>query len=187
MAYKPPVAVYDACVLYPFHLRNLLIQLAVDGLVDARWTDEIHAEWMRNLAANNPGLSIERLSVTRDLMKRALPAADVTGYRRLVARLQLPDPDDRHVLAAAIAGKATIIVTANLADFPTASLQPYGVVAHSANEFLSQIFTAAPESLAASIEHARRNLRKSLPTVAEFVASLERFGIPVIAEAMRVK
>jgi hypothetical protein len=53
MANNPPVAVYDACVLYPFHLRNVLIQSAFDGLVEARWTDDIHDEWMRSLAANH--------------------------------------------------------------------------------------------------------------------------------------
>jgi len=110
MHYKPPVAVYDACVLYPFHLRNLLIQCAVDGLVEARWTDDIHAEWIRNLAANTAGLSTERLKATRDLMKRVLPEAEVADYHSLVPSLQLPDPDDRHVLAAAIAGRASIIV-----------------------------------------------------------------------------
>ena len=60
MASDPPVVVYDACVLYPFHLRNLLIQLAVEGLVPARWTDAIHVEWIRSLAkADN--VSRERL------------------------------------------------------------------------------------------------------------------------------
>lgn len=64
MAFKPPVAVYDACVLYPFHLRNVLVQCAFDGLVEARWTDDIHGEWIRNLAANTPTLPIERLVAT---------------------------------------------------------------------------------------------------------------------------
>ncbi|WP_245269733.1 hypothetical protein M728_005162 (plasmid) [Ensifer sp. WSM1721] len=105
MASKPPVAVYDACVLYPFHLRNVLIQCAFDGLVEARWTDDIHDEWMRNLAANTHALPLERLEATRDRMKAVLPDADVANYRPLVANLKLPDPDDRHVLAAAIAGK----------------------------------------------------------------------------------
>ena len=72
MTYKPPVAIYDACVLYPFHLRNLLIQCAADRLVDAHWTDDIHDEWIRNLAANTPSLSVERLYKTRDLMEAAL-------------------------------------------------------------------------------------------------------------------
>ncbi|WP_245408923.1 hypothetical protein [Rhizobium wuzhouense] len=73
MASNPPVAVYDACVLYPFHLRNILIQCAFDGLVEARWTDDIHYEWMRNLAANTPGFSIDRLEATRDRMNAVLP------------------------------------------------------------------------------------------------------------------
>lgn len=103
MASDPPVAVYDACVLYPFHLRNVLIQCAFDGLVEARWTEDIHDEWMRNLAANTPALPIERLRLTRDRMKAVLPEADVANYRALIADLELPDPDDRHVLAAAVA------------------------------------------------------------------------------------
>jgi hypothetical protein len=78
MASRPPVAVYDACVLYPFHLRNVLIQCAFDGLVEARWTDEIHAEWIRNLAANNPDLPVVRFEATRDRMKAVLPGADAT-------------------------------------------------------------------------------------------------------------
>jgi hypothetical protein len=64
MASDPPVVVYDACVIYPFHLRNLLIQLAVDGLVAARWTDAIHEEWIRNLASAG-NVSRERLLATR--------------------------------------------------------------------------------------------------------------------------
>jgi predicted nucleic acid-binding protein len=126
MAPKPPIAVYDACVLFPFHLRNVLIQCAFDGLVEACWTDDIHDEWMRNLAANTPGLPIERLSVTRDLMKVVLPDADVADYSPLIADLKLPDPDDRHVLAAAIAGKASVIVTWNLKDFRPETSSPTG-------------------------------------------------------------
>lgn len=111
MTSKPLVAVFDACVLYPFHLRNVLIQTAFDGLFDARWTDEIHAEWIRNLVANAPSVTVDRLLATRDRMKDVLPEADVSGYQPLIARLDLPDPDVRHVLAAAIAGKATLIVS----------------------------------------------------------------------------
>ncbi|WP_149536474.1 PIN domain-containing protein [Siccirubricoccus phaeus] len=121
MGSKPPVAVYDACVLYPFHLRNVLIQCAVDGLVVARWTDDIHAEWIRNLAANS-GIPITRLQATRDRMKAVLPEADVSGYQTLIPTLSLPDANDRHVLAAAINGGAAVIVTWNAKHFPTAQL-----------------------------------------------------------------
>ena len=111
MAYRPPFVVFDACVLYPFHTRTLLVQCAVDRLVDARWSDDIHEERMRNLAANTPGISIDRLRRTRDLMKVAVPTADVRRYEWLIPGITLPDPDDRHVAAVAIAGGASVIVT----------------------------------------------------------------------------
>ena len=81
MVLKLSVVIFDACVLYPFHLRNIVVQIAVDHLVDARWTYEIHHEWIRNLVADMPGIPIERLQITGKLMNDALPHATVTGYR----------------------------------------------------------------------------------------------------------
>jgi predicted nucleic acid-binding protein len=185
MTSRPPVAVYDACVLYPFHLRNVLIQSAFDGLVDARWTDDIHDEWMRNLAANTPTLPIERLEVTRDRMKSVLPEADVANYRPLVAGPKLPDPDDRHVLAAAIAGKASIIVTWNLKDFPAGDLSPYGVTSKSPDDFLTDLHAAFPEALISSVASARRNLRKTTPTAKAFVDALEQGGLKALSTILR--
>jgi predicted nucleic acid-binding protein len=176
MASKPPVAVYDACVLYPFHLRNVLIQCAFDGLVEARWTDEIHAEWIRNLAANTPSLPIERLIATRDRMKAVLPEAEVVNYRPLVTDLQLPDPDDRHVLAAAIAGKASVIVTWNLKDFPEPHLRPYGVTSQSPDDFLSELHVAFPDALISSVRRARHNLRKTVPSAERLWRRLSKAG-----------
>jgi len=98
MASDPPVVVYDACVLYPFHLRNLLIELAIHDLVAARWTDAIHDEWIRNLAATR-GIPHARLVTTRDLMKAVLPDADIRDWERHEDGLTLPDANDRHVLA----------------------------------------------------------------------------------------
>ncbi|MGE8106767.1 PIN domain-containing protein [Allorhizobium sp. NPDC080224] len=185
MASKPPVAVYDACVLYPFHLRNVLIQCAFDGLVEARWTDDIHDEWMRNLAANTPALPIQRLIATRDRMKAVLPEADVTNYRPLVAGLELPDPDDRHVLAAAIAGKASVIVTWNLKDFPAPDLLPYGVISQSPDDFLTDLHAAFPDALISSVKHARLNLRKTTPLVEAFVDALQQSGLKKFSDLLR--
>lgn len=185
MVSKPPVAVYDACVLYPFHLRNVLIQCAFDGLVAARWTDAIHAEWIRNLTAAVPALEPARLEVTRDRMKAVLPDADVADYERLVPELSLPDPDDRHVLAAAIAARAQVIVTWNLKDFPASALVPYGVVALSPDDFLVGLYEVFPKALIASIAGARRNLKKSLPTVTEFIDALDRQGLIALGAILR--
>lgn len=185
MASKPPVAVYDACVLYPFHLRNILIQCAFDGLVEARWTDDIHDEWMRNLAANTPALPIERLIATRDRMKAVLPEADVTNYRPLVESLNLPDPDDRHVLAAAIAGNASVIVTWNLKDFPAPDLVPYSVTSQSPDDFLTDLHAAFPDAFISSVKRARHNLRKTTPPVDAFVDALQQGGLKKFSDVLR--
>lgn len=185
MASNPPVAVYDACVLYPFHLRNVLMQCAFDGLVEARWTDEIHDEWIRNLAANAPTLPIERLIATRDRMKSVLPDADVTDYRHLTSKLHLPDPDDRHVLAAAIAGKAAYIVTWNLKDFPTRDLAEHGVASRSPDDFLTGLHATFPDALISSIKRARHNLRKTMPSVEAFIAGLQESGLKTFPALLR--
>src|SRR5262249_20178265 len=96
MAFEPAVAVFDACILYPFHLRNIVMQAAVDCLVEGRWTDTIHNEWIRNLSASAPAIPIERLQNTRRLMNEALPMAMVNGYEEHIRSVNLPDPNDRH-------------------------------------------------------------------------------------------
>lgn len=185
MASNPPVAVYDACVLYPFHLRNVLIQCAFDGLVEARWTDDIHDEWIRNLAANAPTLPIERLAATRDTMKAVLPDADVTDYRHLIPELRLPDPDDRHVLAAAIAGRAAYIVTWNLKDFPAKDLASHGVTSQSPDDFLIDLHAAFPDALISSVRRARHNLRKTMPSVDTFIVGLQQSGLRTFPALLR--
>jgi len=123
------IAVYDACVLYPAPLRDLLLRLALADLFRVRWTDRIHEEWIRSVLAQRPDLLPEQLGRTRDLMDRAVPDCLVTGYEGLIDTLDLPDLDDRHVLAAAIRSQAGVIVTYNLRDFPSAVLMPHGVEA----------------------------------------------------------
>jgi len=113
----PLTAVYDANILYPAPLRDLFTRLAQAGLVRARWTETIHDEWTRNVLEDKPRTSAERIARTRTLMNDAVPDGIVSGYEDLIDSLTLPDPDDRHVLAAAIRGGAEVIVTFNLEDF----------------------------------------------------------------------
>lgn len=118
------VAVLDANVLYPARLGDLLIRLAIGGFYQARWTERILDECFDNLVADRPDVPADRLRRTRQLMAIAVPDAVVSGYDGLIEGLELPDRDDRHVLAAAIAAGATRVVTANLADFPVAPCRP---------------------------------------------------------------
>ena len=177
MVFKPPIAVFDACVLYPFHLRNVLVQLAVDRLVDARWTDKIHDEWIRNLLANAPNIPVERLSVTRRLMDEALPSAMVDGYETHVETIELPDPDDRHVVAAGVAAGASLIVTWNLRDFPAEELRKHGLTSQTPDVLITDLFERVPEATVGALANARRNLSQTRISAAEFAEILMRQGL----------
>lgn len=107
------VVLYDANVLYPSTLRDLLIRIAAAGLVQAKWTERILDEVFDNLRENRPDLSAAQLERTRSLMMTSTRDCLVTGYEPLIPALDLPDPDDRHVLAAAIRARAQVIVTNN--------------------------------------------------------------------------
>ncbi len=113
------VVIYDACVLYPAPVRDLLLRIATTGIVRARWSERILDECFRNIVVQRPDLAPQALERTRRLMREAVPDCMVTGFEHLEDGLDLPDPDDRHVLAAAIRANAQTIVTFNLRDFPT--------------------------------------------------------------------
>jgi predicted nucleic acid-binding protein len=172
MAFEPSVAVFDASVLYPFHLRNIVVQAAVDRLVEACWTDAIHDEWIRNLAAGTPNIPIERLQTTRRLMNTALPAAITSGYEDLIPMVSLPDPDDRPVVAAAIAAGASVIVTWNLRDFPAAALKKYGLRRQTQDAFLAGLYDEAPDLIVGTLANARRNLSKPRVSTSDFIDTL---------------
>jgi predicted nucleic acid-binding protein len=110
-------AVYDACVLYPALLRDLLMELALTDLFRARWSEEIHKEWIQSVLKNNTKLTESQLFRTRDFMDANVRDALVTGFESLIPSLTLPDPNDQHVLAAAIRCQADVIVTFNLKDY----------------------------------------------------------------------
>jgi predicted nucleic acid-binding protein len=106
-------AILDANVLYPQLLRDTLLSLAVERLYHARWSATIHDEWTRNLVKDRPDMASELPAVVA-LMNTSVPDCLVTHYEKLADSIELPDPDDRHVVAAAIVGHADAIVTFNL-------------------------------------------------------------------------
>jgi predicted nucleic acid-binding protein len=137
MSGTPPlVAFLDASVLYPALLRNLLMHLAVRDLFQARWSDRVHEEWIAALLRNRRDLTPEQLARTRKLMDENVDDALVSGYEDIVGQLMLPDPNDRHVLAAAIHGGANVIVTINLRDFPVDALTTHGIAAQHPDTFI---------------------------------------------------
>jgi hypothetical protein len=185
MAFEPSVVVFDACILYPFHLRNVVVQAAVDRLVEARWTDAIHEEWIRNLAAATPAVSIERLQITRQLMNDALPMATVSGYERHISAVKLPDPDDRHAVAAGVAADASLILTWNLGDFPPRELKKVGLRRETPDAFLAGLYDEIPELTVGSLANARRNLKKSRVSASDFIDILNNQNLGRLAKRMQ--
>lgn len=118
MNHSPYPVVLDACVLYPSLLRDLLIRLGLKSLYQPKWTAAIQKEWQSNLLKNRNDLTSEQIIQTGQLMNEAIPDAMVIGYEGLIESISLPDPDDRHVVAAAVICNAEVIVTTNLKDFP---------------------------------------------------------------------
>ena len=100
--------ILDACVLYPAPLRDLLLRLTLTDIYKAHWTDDIHEEWMRALLRNGRFKRVD-LERTKELMDSHVWDAKVSGYESLIETIKLPDPDDRHVLAAAIRCNADAI------------------------------------------------------------------------------
>ncbi len=130
-------AIYDACVLYPAPLRDFLLQLALTDLFRAKWTDEIHEEWISSLLATRSDLTRERLERTRALMNSNVRDCLVDGYQQLTASIEgMPDPGDRHVMAAAIHCRADAIVTFNLKDFPSELLRRHNIEAIHPDDFI---------------------------------------------------
>jgi predicted nucleic acid-binding protein len=171
------VVLYDACVLYPAPLRDLLVRLANTGIVRARWTDLILDECFRNILENRPDLKPESLARTRELMTQAVPDCLVKGFDALVEGLDLPDPDDRHVLAAAISAGAQSIVTFNLKDFPDAKLARYHVEAKHPDEFVLDAIDLAPGLVTTVVSEQAASLRTPRRTVGELLDTLRDQGL----------
>ena len=167
------VAVLDACVLYPAPLRDLLMHLALLDVFQAKWTDDIHAEWTRSVLENRPDLNATQLHRTKDLMNLHIRDALITGYEPLIATLTLPDADDRHVLAAAIHAQADVILTFNQRDFPAAALAAYGLETRDPDEFLSALYDENAALFWQAAECQRLSLRKPPKSQAEFWETLE--------------
>jgi hypothetical protein len=182
------IVVYDACLLYPASVRDLVVELARTGLLRAKWTARIHAEWINAAVHDRPELERARLERAAELMNSAVPDCLVTGFESLEAGLSaLPDPDDRHVLAAAIHCGAQEIVTFNLRDFPDDVLRPYGIRAIHPDSFVEHVLDLNPEAVCEAIRRIRRRLVNPPLSVEDIIANYERHGLAVSASIFRTR
>jgi hypothetical protein len=170
-------AILDANVLYPAPMRDVLIEIAVTDLFKAKWSEDIHREWIDSLLRNEPHRDRAALERTRDLMNRAVRDCLVTGYEPLIQSIALPDADDRHVLAAAIVGRCDMIVTQNLKHFPEAALAPYGIEARHPDEFLCDQFDLAPSVVCEAVRKLRGRLKNPPFSVDDYLGVMRRQGL----------
>lgn len=173
--------IYDACVLYPAPLRDLLLQLATARLFRARWTDEIHDEWIRNLLADRSDITPEQLARTRQLMNKAVSDCLIVGYEPLIDAIDLPDKNDRHVVAAAVHGRADAIVTFNLKDFPRDVLSTYGLEALHPDKFIEYQYDLDRAALVTAARTCRARLKKPGISAHEYITTLRFLGLPKTA------
>ncbi len=184
----PVVAVYDACVLYPSPLRDLLIRLAIEELVVARWSDAILDEVFRNLRKDRPDLDPARLDVTRRRMNDAVLDAVAPPNPGTLARVgTLPDPDDAHVVATALDASASLIVTFNLRDFPSAALEPLGIVAVHPDRFATDLLEEDPESVLAVLCAQAADLRNPPRSILDVGDALDQCRLRAFAALARGK
>lgn len=165
--------------------QPVLVQLATTGIYRARWSADIHREWIDALLRAEPHRDRHRLERTRDLMNRSLRECLVTGYQSLIPGLTLPDPDDRHVLAAAIVGHCDVIVTRNLKDFPEAALQAYDIEVQDPDEFLCNHLSLAPGHFCTSIRTVRQRLQEPHFDVDECLDTLTGQGLVATVAELR--
>lgn len=178
-------ALLDANVLFPNLLRDTLLTLAQRGLYRPLWSEEILDEARRNILAKRPDIDTTKLDRTFALVRETFDDACVEGFEPLQAGLELPDPDDRHVLAAAVHGGAQSIVTFNLKDFPAPVLEGFDIKAVHPDTFLLDQLDLAPAVVLDGLRTMARRFKKPPMDLAAVLAVLESNRVPDFAEEVR--
>ncbi len=176
-------AVLDACVLYPTVLREVMLGLAGQGLYTPLWSPRLLEEWARAAARLGPG---QEVIARGDALAAGLrfPGASAVLPPGAEVALDLPDADDRHVLAAAIAAGADAIVTLNLRDFPARALAPKGIRAVHPDAFLLELWREHPAAVAAVAEAVRAEAERLSGAPQPLRALMKRARLPRLGKAL---
>lgn len=173
----------DACVLYPTVLREILLGCARAGLFAPLWSDRILEEWARAARRLGPAAEAQARGEIA-LLRAAFPAASVPVPAGLERRLALPDPDDVHVLAAAVAGGAEAIVTFNAADFPRGVLGAEGLARRDPDGLLWELWSHHPETVGAVVARVHAEAERLAGEPLPLRALLKRAKLPRLGKAL---
>ena len=178
-------AVLDACVIFPTVLREILIGVAARGLYEPLWSDRILREWVLALRKFGPEAQAEAEAQSVRL-RAAFPRALLGEQPAIEARLLLPDRNDHHVLAVAIAGHADCIVTFNARDFPRHVLAEEGITRRDPDSLLWELWSHHPDQVAAVVHEVHATAQRLAGEVLALKALLKRAQLPKLAKAMAV-
>lgn len=174
----PPLTAFlDANVLYPAPLRDFLMRLALTDIYRARWSQRVHDEWIEAVLRSRSDLPLSQLERTRNLMNQHVHDALVENFEHLIDGLTLPDPDDRHILAAAIKSHSNLIVTYNLKDFPSSILATFDIEAIHPDVFVLRLLDIAPQDVISAASEQRRSLKNPPKDAHDYLATLEQQGL----------
>lgn len=177
-------AVLDACVLFPFSLRDTLLRLAERALYDVFWSDRILEEMTRNIiedAGVDPAAAQRLESIMRGAFEEALVSPEAVDR---LEEAMTNDPKDRHVLAAAVVARAEVIVTANLPDFAQEACEPFGITAMHPDDFLLVLQAKAPAVVLKVLQQQASDLKTPPLSLQELLDSLGR-EVPRFVAAVR--
>ena len=170
-------AVLDANVLHPAFLRGAMLWFAAERLYQPHWSATILAEWRSSVARRFPDMVAEKLDNQQRMMSDAFPDALIDGYDAIVEALKLPDQMDRHVLAAAIVGKCSGIVTANVKHFPTAEVGAFNIDVIHPDDFIVNIIDLDQDRALEACRQHRAAMTTSNISAADFLARYELAGL----------
>ncbi|WP_338846888.1 PIN domain-containing protein [Massilia sp. W12] len=174
--------ILDANILYGSFSRDLLLSLFAAGMYEAKWTEKITQEWVGHLLENNKNTTQEKLTRTIRLMNAIPPAALVSHYEQFIEQVTIPDKDDRHVVAAAIACGAQKILTWNLGDFPNKILKIFGVQAESPDAFIYELLLASPVEVIKIFKDLRMGFKAPPVSVDGFFERLNKNNFKLTAK-----
>jgi predicted nucleic acid-binding protein len=178
-------AVLDSCVLVPNALCDTMLRMAEAGFFRPLWSARILDEVRYAVHRVHPEIPLDRIQRRLDAMDSAFDDASVSGWEGVTAGLDLPDPDDRHVLAAAIAGGGQAIVTFNLKDFPPTALAPTGIETRHPDEFLLDQLDLRPSVALEVMQQQAADMVRPASDLAGLLSRLERCGVSGFVEAVR--
>jgi len=176
----------DTNVLFPFSVMDLMLALTEDAVHEVIWTDRLLAEWERVIVGAQRRSAESAAAITaaiRDYFGDSrIPES---AYAHLVDGMPSADPDDRHHIAAAVAGKAKLVITWNRSDFPAQQLSALGLRVADPDEYLCELLRELPGEVAATVVRLAGEKRRPPLTAHDLVDNLAKAGVPIFAAQLR--